>query len=411
MKVLIYSHFFPPETGAAALRMHYFVEALRTSGVIVKVINPIPNYPKGKINSGLKRFFYRDKSKNIIYLPIYVPKKDSKFKRLLSYCSYFVSSFVYLLFSRFNPSIIISSSPPIFTAFAAALFSKIKGSLFILDVRDIWPDIGIELGIVKNNLIIKILMKIEKFITFSATAIIVTANGDKNNLIKKGIPEEKFTVIYNGADVSVFHSISELEKINIRKKYNLPVDKRIIIYFGSFNFGMNDIEVLGDALIMMENQKDKFYFLSVGDGNKKEEFLAKLRGKIYYSHINSLNSVEVAALVSSSDISVIPRKYIKSDTGGNLPVKCFESWACGVPVLLSTINNSEIAKIFSECGAGKIIEPGNAELMKDTLLKLINSENLKNIGAKGKVFVQNNYNRKEQAEKLINIINKIKILL
>ena len=71
------------------------------------------------------------------------------------------------------------------------------------------------------------------------------------------------------------------------------------------------------------------------------------------------------------DISLVPRKYISKDTGGNIPVKCFESWAGGVPVVLSSIVNSEINKIFEECRGGVIVKPEDAESFKDGILELL----------------------------------------
>ena len=176
-KILFISHFFKPETGAASIRVQSFVSSLRKAGFTVKILTPKPNYPGGKIFKGYNKFICRDSEENITYLPIYFTGKHTLIGRMLSYLSYFFSTLVYSFFMKFKPDIIITSSPPIFTSLAAFMVSKIRRAGFIFDIRDIWPDIGIELGILKNSTAIKYLTKIEKLLLNNADAIIVTRRG------------------------------------------------------------------------------------------------------------------------------------------------------------------------------------------------------------------------------------------
>ncbi len=193
----------------------------------------------------------------------------------------------------------------------------------------------------------------------------------------------------------------------MKNKYNIPIDKKVVIYFGSYNSGMNDIEILGDALVSLCEQNNNFHFISIGSGNQKEEFINKIKNKISFTHFDSLDSTKVAELVAASDLSLIPRKPIETDTGGNIPVKCFESWACGVPVLLSTIENTEISRIFDECGSGKRISPADSNLFMNEILNLFGRDDLNDLGKKGSEFVKINFDRKIQAEKISIHLSKL----
>ena len=405
MKILFYSHFFKPETGAASVRAEYFVKALRNAGHDVLVVSPKPNYPIGKIFDEFRdSTIIKNDKENIIYLPILFVSSHSPIGRLFSYLSYFLFSLVYLLFKKYKPDVVISSSPPIFTSLAALLYAKVKKTKFIFDVRDIWPDIGVELKILTNNIFINGLAKIEKYILNNADAVTVTAEGDKVNLENKVNSKDKIKVIYNGADTEVFKPISKDERDSIRKKYNLPLDKQIIIYFGSYNHGMNDIEILGDFLMHEKLNDKKLHFLSIGSGDNLDNLIQSIKDSISYTSILSLPMEEVAQLVAASDISIIPRKNIKKDTGGNIPVKVFESWAAGIPVLLSNIGDAEISEIFKECGSGIIVKPDNVEELVNGLTELQNKD-LENFGLIGKEFVIENFDRKKQSEKILEIIN------
>ncbi len=408
MKILIYSHFYFPEVGAASIRMQYFVKALKSANHEVRIISPIPNYPQGKVYEGFNRFYFNDKKNNIIYLPIILPSKHNLLNRGLSYLSYFIISFFFILFSTFKPDVILSTSPPLFTAFGAAIISRLRRSRFVVDLRDIWPDIGIELGLLKHKSIIKVLKKIENFILKSAAKIIVTAEGDKKNIICKGIQSSDIEVIFNGADVDLFKPTDDVTKIEIRKKFNLPISKKIIVYFGFFNHGMNDIELLGEALIKLTNMKSEFHFLAIGDGDKRKDFFNSLSDKIEYTYLKALQNSEVAELIPACDLSIIPLKKIERNTGGFIPVKCFESWAAGVPVLLASIRTSEISQIFSNCRAGILVEPGNIEEFVKAIKTLISNSNLGQIAKIGRPFVIAHYNRKKEANKINKVIDVIK---
>jgi glycosyltransferase involved in cell wall biosynthesis len=404
MKILYYSHFFKPETGAASVRANYFVKALRNAGHEVLVVSPKPNYPLGKIFDGFnEKLVIKDEKENIVYLPILGVKSHSPFGRLISYISYFKFSLVYLLLKNYKPDVVISSSPPIFTPLAALFYSKMKGSKFILDIRDVWPDIGVELGILTNKYFIWGLSKIEKTLLKKSDKIIVTAEGDKQNVISKIGNSDKCEIIYNGADTEIFKPIGETERKEIRNKYNIPTNQKVIIYFGSYNHGMNDIEILGDFLTHEKFLNQNIHFLSIGSGDNLSNLIKKIEGIISYTSINSLPMEEVAQLVAASDISIIPRKNIKKDTGGNIPVKCFESWASGIPVLLSNIVDAEVSEIFNKCEAGVIVEPNNVELLIDGLDNILQSD-LKELGKKGRDYVIENFDRKQQSSKLVDII-------
>lgn len=406
MKIHFYSHFFKPETGAASVRADYFVKALKNAGHEVMVIAPKPNYPLGKIFEGYKNKLVIKKN-DVVYLPISCVSSHSPVGRLISYLSYSLSSFIYLIFSSYKPDIVISSSPPIFTSFAALIYSKIKKSKFIFDVRDIWPDIGIELGILKNRMFISGLKKIEQYLLDNAERILVTADGDKQNIETKIKNSSKVNIIYNGADTELFHPINQDEKRIIRQEYNIPNNKIVVVYFGSYNHGMNDIEILAEFLSDERIIGKKIHFLSIGSGDNLNKLIDKIKGNISYTVLNSLPLDKVAKLVASSDISIIPRKDIKKDTGGNIPVKCFESWAAGVPVLLSNILESEIANIFISCKAGIMVEPDNKDALIngfENILKI----NLQELGIGGRNYVIENFDRTKQSKKIVEIINKIK---
>lgn len=407
MKILFYSHFFKPETGAGSLRAQYLVNILREMDYSVDVISPHPNYPQKVNYSKLPKLIYKDNELNVTYLPIFIPEKDSLIKRFLSYMSYTTFSFFYTLFFLKKYDLIISSSPPIFTSYAASLVAKIKRTKFIWDIRDFWPEIGVELGILKDPLMIKLLYKLESQILKTSTSFIVTSEGSKKYLIKRKIEPQQIYVAYNGADTKIFTPSNEEDIKQIRKKLNIKDNRLLFTYFGSFNSGMNDIITLANSLSKLAKLKDRFCIIIIGDGYNKNEFIDIIKDNIDYIDLGTLNGKEISKYVSVCDLSIIPRKSLNNELGGNIPVKCFESWACGVPVLLSSDSETEITEIFNECNAGFLVPPGSIESLTDKMIEIItNNYDLKEMGNRGRELVEKKYDRKIQAFKLIDAVKR-----
>ncbi|MDZ7765246.1 MAG: glycosyltransferase [Melioribacteraceae bacterium] len=122
----------------------------------------------------------------------------------------------------------------------------------------------------------------------------------------------------------------------IRQKYKLPVDKKIFIYFGFFNFGMNDVDTLAEAISQLGDEHKKIHFLFIGGGAKRNQFQNTINGKVKFTFLDPMPSNEIAEILPACDLSIIPLKKIEGNTGGFIPVKCLESWASGVPVLLAS---------------------------------------------------------------------------
>ncbi len=404
MKILFYSHFYYPEVGAASVRIQYFVNALRNAGHEVLVITPRPNYPFGKKYKGYEKNFIKDEKNNVIYLPIYIPSKHTLLKRGLSYFSYSVVSFFYALKLKFRFDLIITSMPPITTTFVAVLLGKIKRKPVILDIRDMWPDIGIQLNILTNKYLIWFLSQLDKFQIRNSQKFIVVLNNFEDVLLNKGVSKDKITVIFNGADTEILRPISKDEKIKIREKYFLPINKKIAVYYGFFNFGMNDIDTLAEAAILSSQLSKEIYFVFIGDGVKRNDFENKIKGKVEYSFFPPLNTEELSQLAASCDLSLVPLKKVKNNLGGFIPVKCIESWAMGLPVLYSYDGDYYIEEIFKKSKGGMLVNSGDAEIFAKGIVKILSDEQLNEYGKNGRKFVEENFDRKKEAEKIVRIV-------
>ena len=176
-KLTIITSYYPPEIGAASNRIHHLANALKDE-YNVSVITPLPNYPTGKIFPEYKGKFSNishEDGVNVIRLWLYASKSKNKFLRLFAMLSYSLSLSWYFLWHKL-PNRVIVQSPPLLVAFTCMFLLRSKRRKLILNVSDLWPSAGFELGALKKNFSYRLLQKLEKFNYKSADLILGQSN-------------------------------------------------------------------------------------------------------------------------------------------------------------------------------------------------------------------------------------------
>lgn len=272
-KITLVTNYFPPEKGAAANRMHSLASTLREYGYQVHIVCPLPNYPKGKIFEGYNRKFYRKtiEDKLIINrLWVWPSKAQNKFLRLLSMLSFSFSLTLFFIFKRSSKQIIIQYSP-VFVGFTAVFWSWVFRKKIVLNISDLWPLAGLEMGILKKGFYYSVLKKMEHF-CYKRAALIIGQSKEILTHIKNAgilntqflyrnlprfeapkIPQrndsENITLVYAGL-LGVAQGM-----LNICENLHLPRQITMHIYGGGPE--ANDIEQLNSPQIVFHGEIDR----------------------------------------------------------------------------------------------------------------------------------------------------------
>ncbi len=161
---MIITSYFPPEIGAASNRIYHLAEGLKEE-YHVSVVTPLPNYPTGKIFKDYKgKFSSKSKENGIVInrLWIYASVSKNKFLRLFAMLSYSFSLIWFFMWHKI-PNKVIVQSPPLLVSFTCMFFLRSKKRKLILNVSDLWPSAGLELGALKDGFAYNILKKLEAF--------------------------------------------------------------------------------------------------------------------------------------------------------------------------------------------------------------------------------------------------------
>ena len=398
-RILIYTNHFYPEQ----FKINEVVDWMSKEGFHIRVITCIPNYPLGKFFKGygiksIRDDYYRN---NVIVnrLPLIPRGNGNYFTRLLNYLTFFVSTFFFtiylLLFVKKYDKILVHHTSPILIAIHPIFYGFFYRTEKYLWDLDIWPDTLTALGVIKSNLILKLIESIVIFIYSFYDKILISSKGFRE------IIENRFKgeIIYfpNWAE-----SIIEKNIHNPKIITNLPLDSFIIMYTGNIGQAQN-FNLLAKTINYLKNQKIHWVF--IGEGSFKKTFIKTLkRYKVLNKcqFINQVNVSEIPSYTHHSDalfLSLIGNDLFSK----TVPAKLQTYMALGKPIIASI--KGEGADLIRKSNSG-IVEKNSSyiELASsiNKLLKLDNTK-MKSIGKNGRKFYEQNFHSKLRKNQILNL--------
>jgi glycosyltransferase involved in cell wall biosynthesis len=265
---------------------------------------------------------------NVEVLGIKVNNKDGFSKRLFSFIAYSLFSSVYALFGKYD--VAIASSGPITVGLPGLIAKWVRRKKLVFEVRDLWPQGAIELGIIYNPFLIKLAYRFEKFCYRSADLIVTLSPGMKDEVLGK-LPLKKVISITNAANIDLFSTLVEVNLL----KYDLE-PKKYALYAG--NIGkVNNVEWMLEAAKLLTEAKSEIKIVFIGDGQLKTYLEERKESE------NIDNLVFLPLMPKTELVGFIQNAMVSLVTLANTPVlatsspnKLFESLAAGVPVIITT---------------------------------------------------------------------------
>lgn len=391
--------------GAPSARTFEHARHWASLGHDVTVITGFPNHPTGIIRPEYRGYFVKRENIEGIKLLrtwVYCTANKGFFRRILNFFSFFFSSLVLGSLLTGRPDVVIGTSPQFFCAAAAYLLSIVKRAPFVFEVRDIWPQSAVELGALKNPLIIRALEAIELFLYRRARLIVVVAESTTSYLIGKGIPPAKIKCVPNGIDARYLADagVTPPAPPPIRQKLR---DSFIVSYIGTHGMS-HALDVVLRAAERMQSEP-ALHFLFVGEGAEKER-LKKWAAELNLGNVTFIGEQPREALRAyyrASDVSIVPLKRLPVFQKV-LPSKLFELMGMGCPIICSV--EGEAAELVTRADAGICIEPESSEALIDAIRRLRADPALRRrMSLNGQRFAKTHYLRSALAEDYLNSLS------
>jgi colanic acid biosynthesis glycosyl transferase WcaI len=387
MKILFLCHYFPPEVNAPASRTHENAKRWVRQGHRVTVITCAPNVPRGVVYPG-----YRNRLRSVEWVDgikvvrvwTYIAANKGSWRRILNYLTYMVSACLAAQLEP-RPDVLAATSPQFFCGWAGVLIHWFRRWPFLLEIRDIWPESITTVGAMRKGPAIRLLEGMERRMYAAAKHIVTVGQGYRENLLAKGVPPEKVTVVYNGVDLERFQA--RPKDAAFRKRFGLE-DARVCGYIGTVGMA-HGMEIFLRAAAKTRARPWKY--LIVGDGARLDGLKAEAaaRGLDNVVFTGRLGKEEMPAAWSSLDACLIHLR--KSELFQTvIPSKMFEAMGMGIPILMGV--QGEAMDLVLEAGGGLAVEPENEEALIEGFARIL-GEGGEAYGRAGREFVARRFDR------------------
>jgi colanic acid biosynthesis glycosyl transferase WcaI len=402
MRILILSQWCWPEPGTKALPL---AQGLVERGHEVTLITGYPNYPSGKIYEGYKQKLWSSEHYNgvhIVRLPLYPSHDRSSIRRVLNYFSFALSASMLGPFLSGPADILWVYHPPLTVGIPTMWISLLRRIPFIYEIQDMWPETVATSGMMKNPLALRILAGMAKFIYRQAAGITVISPGFRQNLIEKGVPAEKITVLPNWGE-DYYQPLPR--DMDLGAQHNL-IGKFNIMFAG--NMGpAQALSIVIEAAALLQDIPD-IQFVLVGDGIE----LPALRQQAQQANVKNVlfvgrqPSEQMPTFFAWAEALLV---QLRNDPlfAITIPSKTQAYLASGRPILCGVPGDG--ANIVREAGAGLVFEPENAEALAQAVRKLyaMPSEARTAMGQHGRLAYERQFSRSILIERYDELFHSI----
>ena len=349
--VLLISLVFSPDGVSTASIVSELAKQLCHLGHPVRVFTTTPHYNRDPDILAMQSL--RPKWGRLLFqseyhaIQVYHARMPSKGRRMIArlgdYLGFHAISTVAGARLGGNYEVVLAPSPPLTIGLSAMVLARLRRVPFVYNVQEIYPDIAVSLGMLRNRWLIRLLEGLERFVYAQAQAVVVISESFRKQLLAKGVPAEKLHVIPNFVDVEFVQPGDRTNDFSTQH----GLDNRFVVSFAG-NLGLTqDLETIVAAARLLRDLPE-VRFLIVGDGARRSWLREQL----------ARETLENVQLLPYQPRSVVPLIYASSDlclvtmkrdtTRDTFPSKIYTIMAAGRPALVSADADSELAWLIEE---------------------------------------------------------------
>jgi colanic acid biosynthesis glycosyl transferase WcaI len=395
--VLLLTLVFPPDGVSTAVIVGELCADLKTAGHDVTVVTTVPHYNRdaeAEARQPLVRtwgpLLYRSDFHGVRVLHVAMPRKTGKvLLRLLAWTQFHVISLIAAVSLVRRVDVIIAPSPPLTVGVCAWLLGRYYRAPYVYNVQELYPDIAITLGALKNRRLIGLFYALERFVYARARLITVIAERMRRRLLDKGVPVDKLRVIPNFVDVT---DMAPLPKRNSFSRQHGLDRAFVVTYAGNMGPAQGLETVLEAASLLRDRRELKFVLVGEGGLHDRLKAIAFDCGLENVMILPHQSYALVPQIYATSDICLVP---LAPHTGFDaIPSKVYRIMACARPVLACADADSDLAELVRLAQCGMVVPPRSPKMLADAVSDAMgNLPGCKAMGEAGRAHVVAHYAR------------------
>lgn len=331
------------------------------------------------------------------------PYRGNGVTRVLNWGSYCVTA-GWAALRNGRVDAVYGSSPHLGAALLGRLLARRWRVPFVLEIRDLWPQILADAGILsEESPIYRLLSKLEDWLYHEADAIVILAEGSRGDIEAHGIDGSKIRFIPNGADPADF-AVTE-DRAELRRNYGFD-DRPVVVYAGAHG-PANGLDLAIAAARELHTAGTPVNLVLVGDGVAKADLRATVaeRGMDNVTFLDPIPKSEMPSLLAAADIGLHCLADIELFQRGVSPNKLYDYMAAGLPVITNT--PGEVADLVAAARSGEAVGPNDLAIGLRRLLDLDDADRTE-LGAAGQRFMTQHRSRASAAAAIEQLLADIR---
>lgn len=371
MRILYLHQYFATPSAQAGTRSYEMAKRLIKSGHSVTFITTSAFFSSEYNFSSGWNYITIDGIK-LHVLNLNYSNKDPFYIRIIKFVSFSLRSSLKAL--TINADVVLATSTPLSIAIPGLLFSKLKKVPLVFEVRDLWPELPVATGVIKNRVFIKAAKWLERYTYKNSKRLIGLSPGMCAGISREGIDPQKITLATNSCDTDLFDVPNAVGEQYRNQKLSFVGARKLIVYTGTFGRINNVGYIVGLARESVRLGLN-LCFVAVGDGMEKEKVIQEaenagvLDRNLYI--IPPVPKTEIVRLLSTADLALSLFGPVK-EMWHNSANKLFDALASQTPI---AINYGGWQKdIIDEHQCGLVLDAENHSSASIELSKFLNND-------------------------------------
>jgi glycosyltransferase involved in cell wall biosynthesis len=403
MRILIISHYFPPEVGAPQARLSALAADWAAAGDQVTVLTGMPNHPSGVVPPayrGALRRRERTGGYDVVRTWLYATPNEGIARKTAGHLSFMASSVLLGGRATGPADIVVVSSPTFFSIGSAWLLARRKRARLVVEVRDLWPAIFVELGVLTNRRLVRLLERLELAAYAAADAVVTVTEGFRADITARGVPADKVHTVRNGVTLGDFAPGMRADPA-LRARLGASERDCLVLYAGTHGISQA-LPAAADAAAELTGQPIRIAFVGSGaDKPRLERRVAEL-ALANVTLVPGVPHAQMPALLAAADICLVLLRDVPL-FATFIPSKMFEYLAAGRAVIGAV--TGEAAQILREAGA-VVVPPEDSHALATAIAALAADPSRRaGMARQGREYVERFFDRGELSRQYRKILD------
>lgn len=404
MKILYFHQHFSTPAGSTGTRSYEMAQRLIARGHKVTMVcgsgKMADSGLKGEPVNGIRRGMID--GIEVIEFVLPYSNYDSLLKRSRTFLLFAWRSIGLALHLKYD--LLFATSTPLTAGIPGIFASMLRRKPFVFEVRDLWPELPREMGVITNPVILWAMSLLEWCSYHAARGCIALSPGISRGIIGRGISENNVEMVPNGCDLELFDPQNE----EVLRPPGVGEDDLLAIFTGAHGMANGLDRVLDVAAVLKSKGRCDIKFLFIGDGKLKPGLMKRAtdEGLDNCLFLDPVPKLKLTAYLRGADVGLMILANVPAFYYGTSPNKFFDYIAIGLPV----INNYPgwLAGMIEENHCGSVVAPENPYAFAEALEKMAGDRVLVDtMGKNARQLAEREFHRKDLGNQFVDFLERI----